>query len=139
MTSTLPDRIAGAAPFSPNSTASTCSAFTTSTITTSQAAPSSAGVAQPMAPLSTKDCTTSGRTSQTRTGKFARSSDFATPPPIDPRPTTPTLGLLMNPALCSFAQLPYIHPLSRKSSARDCPVPPQMRCARLSFYDGVRQ
>src|SRR5206468_4034858 len=68
-----------------------------------QAAPSSAGLAQATAPDATKDCTTSGRTSHTRTGKSARSSDLATPPPIDPSPITPTLGLFIRPR-CSVAR-----------------------------------
>ena len=99
MSSTLPLRMVPAAPCSPNSTVSVCSALSTSTMTTSQAAPTSAGLAQATAPAATNDCTTSGRTSHTRTGKSARSSDLATPPPIEPSPMTPTLGLFMRPTL----------------------------------------
>src|SRR5262249_48096412 len=65
--------------------------------TTSQAAPNSAGLAHATAPEAANDCTTSARTSHTRTGKPARSSDLATPPPMEPSPMTPTMGLFMRP------------------------------------------
>ena len=91
MMTTLPGARASTAPPGPNSTLSACSELTTSTITAAQPCAISAAIAKACAPSLAKAARTSGRVSHTRTAKPARSSERATPPPIAPRPITPTV------------------------------------------------
>ncbi len=95
MMTVVPGFMAETAPPSPNITLSTCSALTTSTTMMEQRAGKFGWRLRPGGSLRDEACTTAGRTSQTVTGKPLRSSDLATPPPIDPSPITPTLGLLI--------------------------------------------
>ena len=87
---TPPGFMPATAPCAPNSTASVCTALTTSVMTTSHCAPRSAGFAQGMPPSAAKRSSTALRKSHACTLKPARSNEWATPSPIAPRPMTPT-------------------------------------------------
>jgi hypothetical protein len=91
ITNTLPGFMWAAQPSWPNSTASVCAAFTTTDTTTSQAAPSSARLAQATPPSLAKASAASRRTSNTCTECPARRSEAAMPEPMAPKPIKPTV------------------------------------------------
>src|SRR5215475_338049 len=90
---TAPLRSAAAAPFSPNSTVSTCLSLTTAITTTSAVLAAAAGesASVPPAALKASRAVALGSTPTTLWPCFNRF--FAMPSPIEPRPTKATLGV----------------------------------------------
>jgi hypothetical protein len=87
-TKTPPLANAAAPPCGPNRIASVCAAVTTTETTAAVSLAVSAGVAAPWPPAAANRAAAAGSTSHPVTAKPARSSDYAMPTPIDPRPIT---------------------------------------------------
>ena len=88
-TMTEPGFMEEASPFAPNSTSSVCAALTTSTTTTRQCGPRSAGRSTTWPPSFAKALRTSARVSQPQVVMPRRSAERAAPRPMEPRPTMP--------------------------------------------------